>query len=215
MTGDPLADLLFVVGLRSEARLLRGRPVLVGCGGLAAALRERPGGVISFGLCGALDRDLAVGQLVLASGVATGAGVVATDASLTQSVRDTVGEAALGLVAGANTVVASVEQKAALRKTTHAIAVDMESHLVAREAEAAGVPFAVLRAVSDGATRSLPHAAVAGFRSDGEPDVAAVLRVLVRRPFELAALLRTAGDAATALASLKVAGDRLVPRNQA
>ena len=89
-------------------------------------------------------------------------------------------------------MVATPAAKAALRRQTGAAAVDMESHIaVAR----AGVPFAILRAVSDPADRALPRAARVGLKADGEADVGAVLRALIARPGELPALLRIAWEA--------------------
>ena len=85
----------------------------------------------------------------------------------------------------------------------------METHAVARAARAAGLPFAVVRAVSDSAAFALPRAAQAGFKADGEPDVGAVIAALVRRPWELPALIRTAVDAERAFRSLAVAAQAL------
>jgi len=61
------------------------------------------------------------------------------------------------------------ERKAGLFHTTGAIAVDLESHLVAQAAARAGRPFLILRAIADPASRSLPPAAVNGLDSDGNP----------------------------------------------
>ena len=63
--------------------------------------------------------------------------------------------------------------------------------------------FAVIRAIADPAGRVLPRAALAGLGPDGEPRPIAVLGELVRRPWELPALLAVAGDARRALATLE------------
>jgi hypothetical protein len=88
----------------------------------------------------------------------------------------------------------------------------METHVVRQRAGRAGLPYAVLRAVSDPAGRAVPSAALAGFAPDGRADVGAVLAALARRPWELPALLRTAGDARRAFATLVDARDLLGPR---
>ena len=81
----------------------------------------------------------------------------------------------------------------------------MESHLAAAAAARLGVPFAVLRAVSDAADDDLPVAAQAGFSPDGRTNIAAVLAALARRPGEFPALIRTARNAGKALAALEAA----------
>ena len=108
-------------------------------------------------------------------------------------------------------IVGSVGAKAALREVSGAAIVDMETHAVAKAASDAGLPFVVVRAVSDTAAFALPRAAQAGFKPDGRPDVAAVMRALVARPWELPALLRTARDAENAFKSLSRAAWALTP----
>ncbi len=205
------SSLLIVVGMTREARVAqdRGR-TCVGSAGLTSALAGADG-VVSFGLCGALDPSLAVGDVVIADGVIFAGARVATDAAWTAALAAAVPSARRGDMAGGNVIAGSAAAKAALRRATGAAAVDMESHAVARAAAAAGVPFAVVRAVSDGAASALPRAAQAGFKADGEPDVAAVLRALARRPWELPALVRTALDAEKAFKSLARAAAALAP----
>jgi len=204
------APLLFVVGMAREGRILRGQArVLVGTDGLEAALERRPAGVVSFGLCGALDPDLQIGQLVAATAVATADGLFPADETLTDQLRTALGELAAGPIAGSPVIVPGPLEKSALRQRTGAIAVDMESHEVVRAAAHAGVPFAVLRAVSDLADEALPLSAQAGFRPDGGVDVMAVIAGLARRPGELPALLRTARHAEAAFKALANAAARL------
>jgi adenosylhomocysteine nucleosidase len=45
------------------------------------------------------------------------------------------------------------------------------------------------------AHRALPPAALVNLRQDGTPDIAAVLRSVIRQPRQLPALLRVAADA--------------------
>jgi Nucleoside phosphorylase len=91
--------------------------------------------------------------------------------------------------------VATVGEKQALHLQTHAHAVDMESHIVARVSARRGLPFAVLRVISDAATDRLPPAALCGMRSDGSMAIGAVLGSLARNPIQLPALVRTAWHA--------------------
>jgi adenosylhomocysteine nucleosidase len=203
------AGLVIVVGLVREARIAaaRGR-VAIGAVGIADALAGARG-LISFGICGALDPALVVGDLVIADGVVGDDGALATNPAWTAALRAALPGSRSGLVAGGDAIVGSVAAKAALRQANGATIVDMESHSVAEAARKAGLPFAVVRAVSDTAASALPRAAQAGFKADGQPDVGAVIATLLRRPWELPALIRTAVDAERAFRSLAVAAQSL------
>jgi adenosylhomocysteine nucleosidase len=205
------SGLVIVVGLAREARIAapRGR-VVIGAAALPAAIAGARG-LVSFGICGALDPALGVGDLVVADGVVDSRQRLAADPGWTAALRSALPGARPGWAAGGGTIVGSVADKAALRRTSGAAIVDMETHAVARAARDAGVPFAVVRAVSDSASFALPRSAQAGFKADGEPDVGAVLAALLRRPWELPALIRTALDAENAFKSLSRAAGALTP----
>jgi hopanoid-associated phosphorylase len=200
-----LADpILIVVGMNREARIAtpRGR-VAVGAAGLTRAIGERPAPVVSFGLCGALDQSLAVGDIVVGTEVIFGAERHVADTAWVDALSRALPGARRGGVAGSLAMVPTARAKAAMRRATGAATVDMESLAVARAAAASNLPFAILRAVSDSADRDLPRAAQAGFRADGQADIGAVIAALARRPGELAALIRVALDAETAFSALK------------
>lgn len=203
--------LVIVVGLLREARIAaaRGR-VIVGAAGIAAAL-DGARGLVSFGLCGALDPALSVGDVVIADGVASEGGRLAADPAWTTALRAALPNSRSGMAAGSGVIVGSVAAKAALRQASGAAIVDMETDAVAKAAFEAGLPFAVVRAVSDAAGFALPRAAQAGFKPDGEPDVGAVLAGLLRRPWELPALIRTGLDAEKGFRSLSRAAPALTP----
>jgi adenosylhomocysteine nucleosidase len=204
------APVLFVVGMVREAKILGPRRrVLVGTAGLDAVLRERPSALVSFGLCGALAPELEVGQLVMATAVVTPDGELPADETLSGRLADRLGPLVRGLFVGSDVIVPDPPRKSALRRSSGAIATDMESHLAAQAAARAGVPFAALRAVSDRADEALPAAAQAGFRPDGGVDVAAVVAGLARRPADLPGLLRTARHAGAAFAALRRAAEAL------
>jgi hopanoid-associated phosphorylase len=209
----PEADasaLLVVVGLSREARVVRGGArVLIGGRGLAPALAEPPAALLSFGLCGGLDPALQVGDMVLGESVTTADGCYTADPDWTRQLALAVPGARLTGIAAGDEIAASRATKAALRASTGAGAVDMESHLVAATAARLGVPFAVLRSVSDRADHAISHAAQAGFTAHGRPDVGAVLMALMARPMELPSLIRTAIHAATAFRALELCGATL------
>lgn len=190
---------LFLVGMRRETRIVGAlAPSVVGATGLAEAMNEPPGAIISFGICGSLDPALKVGDLVIGLSVNR----VQTDIELTARLMAALPHARLGAVAASDAMAADVAAKARLFAQTGARIVDMESHLAVRS----GLPFAVLRAVSDTADANLPHAARVGLKPDGSPDIWAVLKSLARDPSQLPALIRAARDVETAY---KVLGNAL------
>ncbi|HVM98685.1 MAG TPA: hypothetical protein VMT68_00610 [Caulobacteraceae bacterium] len=213
------SDVLAVVGMTREAKILTGAPVVVGggdtpglIGRLEAELRGGVAGVVSFGLCGALDPALEVGDLVIGEAVADDAERFAADPAWAARIGVLLPAAKVGVFARAEKPVATVEEKAELRARTGADAVDLESYAVARLAGFFGVPFAVVRAVSDDAARALPHAAQVGLGADGRPAIGPVMASLRANPWQLGALIRTALEAEDGFHALERARQALGPR---
>ena len=169
-------------------------------------------GVMSFGIAGALTDDLAPGKCVVARAVVAGETRIVAHPAWTANIARSLSGALLGEVAGQDAIAATSHEKRALHERTGAAVVDNESHVVAELARAHGIPFAVLRVVSDPANRALPHAACVGLTASGRPDVLAVLRALVAAPGEIVPLARTGFDAARALRALSAARRRLGAR---
>jgi hopanoid-associated phosphorylase len=205
------ADVLVVTGMAFEARIAAGPRCRVVHGLRAAALereleRQLDGschGIISFGVAGGLDAGLAPGDTIVADGVQSGDSLYDTDSAWARRLREALPRAKTGLVAGSDHAVLTVADKLALQRASGALSVDMESHIAARVAQARRVPFAVCRVVVDPATRPVPALAAAGMGENGETDVGAVVRGLLRAPQQLPALLRLAGDASAARAALR------------
>jgi len=117
------------------------------CGGVGAAAARRaaeaviahfhPGLIYSVGFAGALDPALKIANLLRPGRV-----INAGDGSSTDV------EGGIGVLVSFGSV-ASPEQKATLRDSFGAQAVDMESAAVARAAEAREVPFSAVKVVSD------------------------------------------------------------------
>lgn len=206
-----------VTGLVAEARIARrGGLVAVAVGGDAARaaaaarrlLAEGVAGLVSFGIAGGLDSALAPGTLLLPQTVLDDGGERwpvdapwrARLAAALAASGVAVGE---GDLAGASSAVAAVTQKTALHRRTGAVAVDLESHAVARAAAEAKRPFVALRAVGDPAERSLPPAALVGLDAEGRPALGPVLAAIARDPRQIPALLRVARDTRAALAALR------------
>jgi adenosylhomocysteine nucleosidase len=212
-------DVLAVVGMTREAKILTGALVVIGGGdleGLAGRLEDelRGGvaGVVSFGLCGALDPSLKVGDLVIGEAVADADDSYDADAAWTARIGVLLPEAKVGRFAGAQRPVASAAEKAELRRRTGAVAVDLESFSVAKLARWFGVPFAVVRAVSDAADRALPPAAQVGLGVDGRPAIGPVFASLRSNPWQIGALIRTALEAEDGFHALERARQLLGPR---
>ena len=183
---------------------------VIACGGHGEVLRTRlvseiaatrPSGLLSIGLAGGLAPDLAVGQIVIGTAV----GTHPTDTAWTAQLLAANAGAISGPVAGVARPAASTAEKAALHAATGAIAVDMESHIVAEVAAAHGLPFAVLRVIGDSAADTLPAAARVPLRPDGGVAMPAVLAAVARRPWEIPALIRLAGATGGALKRLQTA----------
>ena len=211
--------ILAVVGMTREAKILGDTPVIIGGGDAAAlaaaiedALRGGVAGVVSFGLCGALDPALKVGDVVVGEAVGDADSWFEADAAWAARIVAAAPHAVPGRFARAEQVVSSVAEKTALRSRTGAAAVDLESYTVARLARWFGVPFAVVRAVSDSAARTLPHAAQVGLGTDGRPAIGAVLASLRSNPWQIGSLIKTALEAEDGFHALERARAALGPR---
>ena len=208
-----LADLsqgsvIALVGLAFEARIAAGPGVLVVCRGremsglLEPAIRAGCHGIISFGVAGGLAPDLIPGDCVVASAIIDYPAVRPTDPLWSRRLAEMIPEARHGPIMGVNAVVSNPSDKRKLHAFTRAVAVDMESHLVARLADAHGLAFAAVRVIIDPAHRAVPPAALLAMASGGSTDVSAMLWEILARPSQVSPLMRLAADAIAARAAL-------------
>lgn len=206
-----------VTGTRLEARCLPekiGQVAYSGAGvGRARAAAQRligdgACGLVSFGLAGGLDPDLAAGTLLLPEAVIvpTGERLSADDDWLAR-LKTMVGHAGVafrtGAVAGSDRLLNTSGSKRVLFESRGALAVDMESHAAALAAGGAGLPFVVVRAIADPADQALPEAARCALGDDGHVRPHAFAAALFRRPTDLAALLRLARQSRAGLRTLR------------
>ena len=161
--------------------------------------------ILSFGVAGGLDPLLKAGDLVIATEVHGALGALGADRAWSERLRVALPHVQAGPILGQDTPACSEDEKSVLFTATAALAVDMESHVAAAAAARHALPFAALRAISDPAGKTLPPAAVAGFGSDGQADISAVLKALARDPRQLPALVRTGMEAGRAFKALKQA----------
>lgn len=209
-----------VTGLAAESACLEGlaaeRWLRLRCAGARPAVARAAAealvaegcrALISFGLAGGLAADLAPGSIVLADAVVTADGRHFTvDAGWQHRLHAALGTdfpVATGTIVGVDAPVTTPAAKHALGQATGALACDMESHRLAAVALTAGLPFLVVRAIGDAATRALPAWLGTTIEADGRPRLDAVLAGLARRPGDLPALIKIAFETRRSLAALR------------
>ena len=137
--------MIIVVGLAFEARIAAGPGIQVICGGngrnltatLTTAIAEARmlfgdcPGIISFGVAGGLAPQLRPGTCVIGSAILSGSNRMPTNQKWSQQLLQTFPDAVSGMLLGVSAPVCDPGDKRALHVNTGAIAVDMESHVVA------------------------------------------------------------------------------------
>jgi adenosylhomocysteine nucleosidase len=101
--------------------------------------------------------------------------------------------ARVGAILGLDRMLSSPQEKADAYARRGAVAVDMESHHVARAAGERNLPFIAVRAISDRADEGLPAIMASFVDAEGQTRMSAVLAALVLRRVRLGELLRAAG----------------------
>jgi len=157
-------------------------------------IKEGAGFLVSWGCAAALDGSLEPGNLVLASHVIEHNGSVRpTDADLRTRLAGRLNASRLNIrqsaLAESGQIVATPQAKAALFQRTGAQAVDMESGAVARCAAESRVPFLAVRAIADTATTTVPAAVLAASCDNGNIHLPTLLRHILLKPAEIAALI--------------------------
>jgi len=201
-------------------RLADGRAVVVLTGdgprraarGAAEAIaRHRPRVLFGAGVAGALTPGLAVGDILASARVLDAGGEApAPSRNLLEAVLAATGARA-GTLLTLDRPVVSAAEKAGLAASTGAPAVcDMESAAWARAAAAAGVPYVVLRAVSDTADEDLPRYLARCMNAGGGISRAAVTLRALFHPATIPELLRMRRRVATCAQRLGEALARVV-----
>ncbi|MGB7101483.1 MAG: hypothetical protein WBD95_22290 [Xanthobacteraceae bacterium] len=216
---NPKRLVIAFVGLAFEARIAAGPGVLVVCRTAGseletvadAAVRQGYRGMISFGVAGGLASHLRAGDWVVASAIHEAKIVRETDATWSRKLFGKIKGAIHAPILGVDVPIADPAEKRELYRTTGAVAVDMESHMVARVAGEHKLAFAAARVVVDPAHRTVPPAALINMRPDGRANIWAVMRDLMVRPSQLSPMARIAADAFTARAAMNRVRRRLGP----
>lgn len=207
-----------IVGLQAEAACLPRDPeqLLVRVSGgrpdaaaaMAAELADAGcAGLVSFGTAGGLDPALTPGTLVIADAVRLPGGVsIATDGAWRRRLVQGLGErvpVAVGAVAAAHEPLLSPRLKHYCFLSTSALTVDLESGAVAEAAMEKGIPFLVVRAVTDPADRAIPMWVAGLVTADGRTPISTVLSGLLKNLGDLKTLLHLRRDAKAAFQVLR------------
>lgn len=207
-TASDTVRLGIVCGLARERRCLvrawtgpsPGLRVAMGAAAAAAARDLIAGGathLVSFGMAGGLDPALPPGALVVPDAVGDGADDLPLVGVALRAALPARGGRLLS-VAAPLLDLASKGRAAALGF----VAVDMETHAVARVAAAAGLACLAVRAIADPALRPLPRVARVAVGPDGRLRPAAMAWALLSRPDQWPLVRAVAADARAAEASL-------------
>ena len=207
-----LATILCTSGLTVEAKIAQaaGFAVVVGAGdrdhtaALVKAAAAKTDCLVSFGIAGGLAPELRAGTVIVSGEVVSEGHRWLIEPSIRRQLSQfarSIG-AIEGLVFGASSILATQTEKRRAWTTTQALAVDLESEIVARTATALGIPFIVLRSIADTARRDLPPASLVALTADGKLDLLKVFSAVLRRPFQLGGVIGLARETAIALSAL-------------
>ncbi|HEX4153608.1 MAG TPA: hypothetical protein VHY75_15480 [Steroidobacteraceae bacterium] len=172
--------------------------------------------LISWGVAGGLDPDLEAGAICVPREIVAPDGMrFATAPGWCEALAASIahhGPVASGVLLTRSQPVAGIAEKAALRRETGAVAVDMESSAVAEVAAARRLPFLAVRVIVDTAHDVIPAAVTAAGES-GQVRIGALLAGLARSPRDIAALVRLARAYRAAAHSLRAVAEhgRLTP----
>jgi nucleoside phosphorylase len=166
-------------------------PKRAGSGAATFLERHKPSALIGAGLAGALTPELAVGELVASRRVRFQVGDAATPDPRLLERAIAAGARAVTLVTVDRPIV-SAAARATLAGSAagEAMAADMESAAWAREAAARGIPYLVVRAISDAADEDLPAFFTETVGTDGSIRRGEVARRALLEPSSWGTLLR-------------------------
>ncbi len=212
------APILVATGTRREAATLTqpGFLIIPGGGdsiGLRAKLTEAAEdarGIMSFGFAGALDDTLCLGDWVIGNRLA-GSIKTTCDPAWAAALAVQLPGARIGTIYADGRLISSVPEKLALGEQHSAVAVDMESHIAAEVSAERGLPFAIVRCISDEARHVLPPAITVAMLPDGSVNGGAMLASILTQPGQLPALVTTIRGFLRAMAALKRGSARLLP----
>jgi nucleoside phosphorylase len=125
------------------------------------ALEQGAAGIISFGVCGAIAKDLKSGFVILPENILSDNNAIPVDKNWharVQVLLERQFDLSFGNLVTVSQTVATTKDKKALAEKTGAVAVDMESAVLAELAIVHNIPFIAIRVVHDTAQMEIPKA---------------------------------------------------------
>ncbi len=165
----------------------------------ALARNFRLRGLVSVGFAGGLSDALGAGEVVLASEVIeqeTGERFACQTALLP------IAPVLTGSLLSVSAVVNTAEEKRQLAERWGAVALDMESGGVARAAQGAGLPFGVVKSITDGSNQSIAIDFQRCRSDDGGLSSWKIVRAALTSPGGLRDLWKLAGSSRRAAGNL-------------
>ena len=166
-------------------------PKRAGSGAATFLERHRPSALLGAGIAGALTAGLAVGELVASRRVRFEVGDAATPDPRLLERAIAAGARPATLITVDRPIVSAAARSALARGAGgDTMAADMESAAWAREAAVRGIPFLIVRAISDSADEELPAFFTRTIGTDGSIRRGEVVRRALLEPSSWGTLLR-------------------------
>ena len=178
-------------------------------------IEQNVSALVSWGTAGALTENVHAGDLILADSVITKEGdSYLFDTEWNKHVANRLCNTSLkirnGMIAHADQVLSTPENKSRLQSATRAVAADMESISIARFAHEANLSCLAVRAIVDEASQVIPEAIINNTDTFGRPALFPLFTSLSRKPELIPALIHLAKGMKAATKTLET-----VARNQA
>lgn len=168
--------------------------------------------IMSFGLCGGLAPQAEIAQVFLCTTLVTPDGSFEADKDwIVRLFARTKLYAQHWYSTGVYNEANTPEQRAAIFNQTGAWVIDDESYSVAIFAKQRGIPFTIMRSVSDGYADTVPPAADNAINPDGSFNLWSLLTSLASDPGQIAGLIKMASQYNQSLGTLKQAALELGP----
>jgi len=183
---------------------------------LTAAVPSECRAILSFGLCGGLSPQAQIGQVFIGDVLIgpDGGSYIADVAWRKRLFAATRYYERHWYSSGIFNQADDPASRIALYNKTGAWVIDDESLFVAQFAQERGIPFQLLRSVSDGATDTVPPAARNALNSDGSSNVHEVMASVLSDPAQLPDLIRIGEEYFKSLAQLRTAALQVGPAFQ-
>jgi len=149
-------------------------------------LEQNVSALVSWGTAGALAENLQPGDLLLADSIVNNGNKYSFDTEWNKHIANELRNTSLkihhGMIAHAQQVLATTEDKKKLHNKTNALAVDMESLSIAQFANKENLPCVSIRAIVDEASQCIPEAVIKNTDTFGRPALIPLFSSLFQNP---------------------------------